>query len=576
MAPLLSRWKKQLDDLRRRKGPEPIRAVARRMVQTAFDAGFVRDVLVGRWARLPDLISVAAREGLNVAIVYRLYASTHPERLAIVDSTRSLTYGAAEEEIVRLMRGLRQELGVTRKTPVILMMQNRAEYILIWIALMRLGAAVVHASWRQTAEEFAFQLDHSGARIIFAEKAVQEIVDEVLDERPDENVTLLGVDAGSGHKSYDELLQTRPDEVPKEERPGLPSDGASGGSGNIVYTSGTTGRPKGAVRDFSTFGLVEFFRILDRLPVEVGDRHLIVSPLYHSGAQAFALMQAALGATLHLEAHFDAQRTLEALSEHEIHSVFMVPTMIRRVLELPTKIHEACPTPSLRAILSGAAPFPQALRQRAIERFGTHVVHDFYGATELGWITLINGQEMLERPRSVGRPLAGQELRIMDADGGVLDTGQTGLVYVRNAQTMQGYLRDEKATRATMRGGWMTVDDLGYLDKDGYLYIVGRARDLVISAGVNIYPAEVEEIIAQHDAVSEVAVIGIPDEAWGESLVAVVALRGAVDAGELEAHTREHLSGYKVPRRWIFVDTLPRNPTGKVLKRVLVEEYGES
>lgn len=569
----IDRWKQKLETYRRSKGSESTSTLTERMVRTAFEAGFVGDAFRAKWTGLPKLTSLAIKKGLNVGTMYGLYAAIHPERLAIVDAEQQLTYAEAEEEILRLVQGLSQRLGVTRRTPVVLMMQNRSEYLLLWMALIRLGALVVHGSWRQSEEELIYLLDHSGARILCADASAAEVIESVAATRQGGLLQLVGIGVDLGGWTYDALLNAGPGRgeasMGKTEQR---EDENKGGS--IVYTSGTTGRPKGALRDFTTFGLIELFRILDRLPVEAGDRHLIVTPLYHSAAQAFFLIQAALGATLYLEKHFDPERTLELLSTQHIHSVFMVPTMIRRILELPEGIHEALPTPCLRALLSGAAPFPQALREQAIARFGATVVHDFYGATEIGWITLITGQEMLDHPRSVGRPLPGQEVLILDEQGRPLPPKDTGLIYVRNAQTMAGYHKDEEATRATMCKGAMSVDDLGYLDEQGYLYVVGRARDLVISGGVNIYPAQIEEVIAQHEDVTDVAVIGVPDEVYGEALVAIVCTSKELDPAELKAHTRNHLPGYKVPRRWHFVDALPRNPTGKVLKGQLVETYG--
>jgi len=324
----------------------------------------------------------------------------------------------------------------------------------------------------------------------------------------------------------------------------------------------------------SRFGVLEMTRLLERLPLKTGDRHLLVAPLYHSGGQAFALLQTALGATIYLRRHFEPEDTLRALSRWAIHSVFMVPTMIQRLLELSEEQYRLWPTHELRALVSGAAVFPQALRERAIARFGAEQIFDFYGATELGWVTLINGREMLERPGSVGRPLAGQQVRVVDEHGRDLPPGEVGRVFVRSEQTIRGYLRDPRASEESRMGDWFTVDDLGRLDSDGYLYIVGRARDMVISGGVNIYPAEVENELLQHPAVGDVAVIGVPDPVWGERLVAVVVpARAEVRGEELAAWARGRLSSYKVPRQWEFVDELPRTPTGKVLKRALEERF---
>ncbi|NUN14012.1 MAG: long-chain fatty acid--CoA ligase, partial [Myxococcales bacterium] len=200
---------------------------------------------------------------------------------------------------------------------------------------------------------------------------------------------------------------------------------------------------------------------------------------------------------------------------------------------------------------------------------------DFYGATELGWVTLVNGEEMVERPRTVGRPIAGQNIRILDERGEVLKTGETGTVYVKNDQTMSGYLNDAEATDQTKRDGWMSVDDTGWLDEDGYLYLSGRKRDMAIVGGMNVYPMEIEECLAKHEFVLEVAVVGVADDELGERLIAVVVVRNrdAFNADTLIQHAREQLSAYKVPKRVEIVDQLPRNPTGKVLKQRLREQF---
>jgi fatty-acyl-CoA synthase len=339
----------------------------------------------------------------------------------------------------------------------------------------------------------------------------------------------------------------------------------------VVFTSGTTGAPKGAVRDFRAYGVVELSRVLERLPFRAGDRHLVAAPLHHSAPQVFCFILTALGGTVQLCPRFDARALNEALARDGIANLFLVPTMLRRLLDQP-----ALPTPRLNAVLVGSSEFPDGLRRAALARFGPERVFDFYGATELGWVTLIRGDEMGTHPGSVGRPLAGQRIRVLDERGRRCRPREVGLITVKNAQTMVGYAGDGEATRAAKRDGWGTVDDTGYLDPDGYLVLTGRARDLVKTGGVNVYPAEVERILAEDPALREVAVIGVPDPEWGERLVAVVALRegAAFDPVALQARARTRLSPAKVPRQWQVVVALPRNQNGKVLKTELRERFG--
>lgn len=245
--------------------------------------------------------------------------------------------------------------------------------------------------------------------------------------------------------------------------------------------------------------------------------------------------------------------------------------MTRRVLDLAETVHEANPTHSLRALISGAAPFDEALRLRAIDRFGASAVFDFYGATELGWVTLVDGHEMLDRPGSLGRSIPGQEIAIMDDEGRRRPAGEIGRVYTRSAQAMSGYLNDTAATERSRHGPWLTVDDLGYLDDTGALFLTGRDRDMVITGGVNVYPVEVENALVHHPGIDELAVVGLPDAQWGESLTAVYVGPDTLVPEDVRAWACERLSAYKIPRRWERVDALPRNPTGKVLKRELVE-----
>jgi fatty-acyl-CoA synthase len=529
-----------------------------RLVRTGHRAGLLRP----RRIKHPlEAIARAIEGGVGVQSIHAIHAAVEPERPALVDARRTLNNLEADREISAWAGVLRDRLGASRNAPVAVMMDNRVEYAITWMALVRLGITCAHVSRYSRPDELEPLLQRSGAKVLVVSDATVDVAREVIDRRPDLQLRLAVV-GGAGDDGYEALVRRQ---LAGGERTRV----VRGPSENVVYTSGTTGKPKGAVRNFSNFGLRTLLEILDRLPMQAGDRHLVVAPLYHSGAQVFTLLNAALGSTVVLQDKFEAEETLRWMSEHDINSVFMVPTMIQRLVELPESAFVAHPTPNLRVLISGAAPFLDPLRRRAVQRFGPDAIFDFYGATELGWVTLANGREMMERPTTLGRAIPGQEIAIFDKEGQRLEPGEVGIVYTRSVQLMQGYLQDDEATDEIRNGDWLTVDDLGYLDDDGYLFLTGRARDMVISGGINIYPVEIETALLQHPRIQDVAVVGVPDEQWGERLVAFAVLDGDVDDEALAAWAKGRLSPYKVPRQWVRLDALPRNPTGKVLKHEL-------
>lgn len=531
-----------------------------RVGRFVFQTGIAREV---RLAATPQLVGVLLRNGLNVRTIHHVHAALHPDRIAMMDERSTLTYRAVNRWLNRIARAL-ATIGVKRGDRIILCMENRTEYLLFWFASFRAGIAVVHASYRSTPDELEYLAAHSRARAIICSETTADAVRALVRVMPEvAPVVVDDVCVAPNQHRFPEWAAVMDDSFVEP--------GQDARTDNVVYTSGTTGKPKGAIRNFTDVGIVELSRIGERLPLQTAERHLVVSPLYHSGAQAFVTILTSLGGSIHLRPHFDAADALHYLHRWRIESTFMVPTMIRRILDLPQDQLQAWRPPSLRALVSGAAAFPHALRLRAVEYFGEDAVWDFYGATELGWITLIGGDEMLERPGSVGRVLSGHELRILDGDRREVAPGEVGTIWVRNEQMMEGYLDDATATAASSHEGWTTVDDLGRVDDDGYLYLAGRDRDMVISGGVNIYPVEIEEALATHPAVQEVAVIGLEDEEWGERVAAVVV--GEANIDELDAWVRERVASHKAPRSWFFVDALPRNPTGKVLKRELRERF---
>jgi acyl-CoA synthetase (AMP-forming)/AMP-acid ligase II len=543
---------------------DPPHRVVARAIQVARSTGMLRasgNPLV--------LAEAALRRGMGVRTMHAIHAAASPGRLALVDAHRSLDYAGLNAEIDAIAAALHDD-GARRGAPVGLMLENRSEYVAAWMGLTRLGIACAHLGTSTTAAELVPLLARSGIGRLLASDATWPAAEAAARELPELRLFHVGPPgqaAPAGARSYHALVRAFAGRA-------TPTTTGAVDSASVVFTSGTTGRPKGAVRDLAALGAMELLRVLERLPLRVGDRHLVVAPLYHSGAQAFVLLATALGSTVVLMDHFEAGRALDLLSQERIHSAFMVPTMIRRVLELPPAQHARRPTPGLRALVSGAAPFGAGLRARAIERFGAGVIFDFYGATELGWVTLADGHEMLARPGTLGRPLAGQEIRVVSEDGRTLPPGEVGKIYTRSRQLMRGYLGDEAGTKEIQDRGWVTVDDLGYVDADGHLFLTGRARDMVISGGVNVYPIEVESVLSQHPCIRDVAVLGLPDEEWGERLLAVVVPGEGFDVEEANAWARARLAPAKLPRRWALVEAVPRNPTGKILKGVLLERFG--
>ncbi len=584
--------------------------VARVARTTGFPVQFLEHPL--------DALSVARQHGLNAAMLHALHASNHPHRLALVDRERVLDYAKADAEINAFAHALRDEFRLRRGEALAIALENRAEYVLAWFAAMRAGVRVVHAGSHVTADELMHMARVGGVRCVLASATTAEVVRAACERLTDAPVRVVicgdarGADAASTNAASADATSTDAASANATSTNAASTNAASTDAAStnaasadanssdrrrnttswreliargptsfpargvdraesVVFTSGTTGRPRGAARDFGAFGPTELARVLERLPFQCAERHLVVAPLSHSAPQVFALLQTALGGTLYLEPRFDAAATVRALAKESIHSVFMVPTMVRRVLERPT----AEPLPDLRAIVVGASEFSAELRRAAIARFGAETLFDFYGATELGWVTLIRGDEMLTHPGSVGRPLPGQQVCILDEHGRALPPGQVGLIGVRNAQTMLGYTGDAQASKDTVRAGWTTVEDTGYLDEDGYLHLTGRARDMVKSGGVNVYPAEVERVLETDPQLREVVVIGVPDREWGERVVAVVVPRdGTFDPEQARTHARAHLSPAKVPREWKVVDALPRNANGKVLRTELRARFG--
>jgi len=412
--------------------------------------------------------------------------------------------------------------------------------------------------------EIAYLLNDSGAKVLVAGP---DHVDAVAAAQPlvtgDRRFIAIGDRIPDGWLSYRVLMDGAAETPPLDA-------GGDGLLASMIYTSGTTGNPKGAWRP-NGVNVANVLQVISIFELTQSDVHLLCGPGYHSAVAFFSTLHQLLGATVVVQPKFQADEALDLIQLHRVSTTFMAPTLLQRLVD--AQRDRPRDVSSLRAIILGAAPCPFELKVRAEEVFGK-VVWEFYGATETGINTVLRPEDQLSRPGSCGTAVPGQEIRLVGPDGEDVPDGEPGEFMVRNSWLAEYYNRPD-ATGKSLHDGFFSVGDIAYRDADGYYYICDRQIDMIISGGVNIYPAEVEAVLHAHPAVMDAAVIGVPDAKWGESVKAVVQLRpgAATSEDQLVAFCAERLAGYKKPRSVDFVDELPRDAAGKLLKRAIREPY---
>ncbi len=457
--------------------------------------------------------------------------------------------------------------GVGDGDVVALMMRNSPEAIELMVATRHLGAQWCPVNWHFKTDEVQYILDNSAARVFIADAALLEGLHGLAPGRT-QVWTARGTVAGV--PAWEPLRDT----TPPTDAPAAPPRGA------MFYTSGTTGRPKGIVRVPMNPAQVRAAAAMRHAAygVEPVMRALLNAPWYHSAPNGYALGIAQENGTLYIEERFDAERTLQLIDEHKLTHAYLVPTMYVRMLALPADVKAKYDLGSMRFVSSTGSPCPPDVKRAMIEWWGP-VINECYGASELGYMTLLTSEQALRKPGAAGPPMPGVTLRILDDHGVELPPNTPGLIYIDQPATPDFSYVGNAESRARMEvGGLKTMGDIGYLDDDGFLFIVDRKADMVISGGVNIYPVEIEIELHGMPGVADCAVFGIPDDEFGEALAAAVQ-RAPGPAGEsLTADTvREWLhariAGYKVPKVVTFHDQLPREDTGKIFKRKLREPY---
>jgi long-chain acyl-CoA synthetase len=481
---------------------------------------------------------------------------------------RFATYPELFARAARAATGL-HGLGVGAGDRVALLLRNSLEFLEASIATVPLGASAVPINWHWRGEEIAHVLDDSAAKVL----VVHADLWPAIAERLPDGVALVIV-PGEGEHERPERALYWPDWLSVNEPWAEPPEASPV---SIIYTSGTTGRPKGVVRTPATPQQREAVQglIAEIFQLGEGERTVIPAPMYHTAPNVYALSVATRGMDMTIMPRFDAEEFLRIVAEQRVSVVQMVPTHFVRLLALPEEVRARYDLSSLRWVVHAAAPCPPEVKRAMIDWLGP-IVAEYYGGTETGPVVFCTSEEWLAHPGTVGRPLERAVVEILDEEGHKLPRGESGEVYMwLDAWPDFTYAGDEEKRRAVERDGLVSCGDIGYLDAEGYLYLNDRRSDMVISGGVNIYPAEIEASLQSLAGVRDCAVFGIPDDEFGEALAAHVELEdgAALDAEDVRAHLRANLAAYKTPRVVEFSDSLPREDSGKIFKRRLREPY---
>ena len=499
------------------------------------------------------------------------WAREKPDEVAIVEADHRVTWRQWNDEANRLAHGLKTR-GIEAGDIVVTRVQIRKEWPIISAALGKLGCRLLGLNWRLTPSETQYVLTNSGAHAIFCDDPDPQALAPAFKGMPIKLAVSIDAEA-DGFVSYSDLISLKGDSLFAKGTPPL-----------IIYTSGTTGLPKGVVLGLPAAGtgdaavkeMMEYLRSVgEGRPQRPGDVVLVTLPMHHGAGPGTVWGTMRNGNRLIMLRRFDAEEALRLIDKHKVTFWTGVPTMYKRMAGLPEATFAKYDVSSIYALGVGAAPVPYSLKEWIIAHFG-EVLSEGYGATETGMITALLPQMQKKKPGSSGLPHRHVTISIRDEAGTELPAGREGEIWVKTPVVIRQYLNGKPLGTDTVdEHGFFRTGDVGRLDEDGYLFITDRAKDMIVSGGVNIYPAEIESAILTHPSVQDVAVIGIPDEEFGEQVKAFCELKPGrlAEAADLLAHCRDTLASYKRPKSIDIVKELPRNTMGKLLKRELRDPY---
>jgi acyl-CoA synthetase (AMP-forming)/AMP-acid ligase II len=492
--------------------------------------------------------------GLSYASGFAAAAARYPDRACVVDERGTLTWSDVDRRTNAMAHGLRA-LGVDDGDLVAVMCRNHRGFVEATAALAKVGASTLFLNTAFAGPQLREVIEREGPAVVVYDEEFSDLLGMETDRVGQRLVAWT--EGSASARTLDDLVAEHPDTVPDApEHPGR----------FVILTSGTTGTPKGASRAQVT-STGPAVAMLERIPYRAGDVMVVPAPLFHSWGFGNLSIGMLLGATYVLRRRFDPEATLADVERHRARVLAAVPVMLQRILDLPDDVRRRYDCSSLEVVpLSGSA-IPAGLAERWMDEFGDHV-YNLYGSTEVGWATIATPVDLRAAPGTAGRPPLGTVVKLLDDDGREVPAGAGGRIFVGSELTFDGYTGGGSKP---VVDGLMATGDTGRLDAQGRLFVEGRDDEMIVSGGENVFPREVEDLLATHPGVEEVAVVGVPDAEFGQRLAAYVVRRreSDVDGDELKALVKGTLAGFKVPRDIVFLDELPRNATGKVLKREL-------
>src|SRR5215218_9091508 len=505
--------------------------------------------------RPPRALAAVQRWGFTPAGGYAAAAALYPDAEAIADERGALSFSELDERANRLANAF-SDAGVLEGDGVGVMCRNHRGFVVALVALPKLGADAMLLNTAFAGPQLTEVVKREKPKAIIYDAEFEELLSDALNRR-------RGFVAWADED--DEVNDPTLDELIDDADPTTPLPPGREGRQTIL-TSGTTGTPKGASRGSPGIGAA--VAILSAIPLRGRERVFVAPPLFHQWGFAHFGLAMLTASTMVLRRKFDPENVLQTIERERIDSVPMVPVMLQRIMDLDDEVRRGSDTSSLRTVPVSGSALSGDLAQRFMDEFG-EVVYNLYGSTEVAWVAIATPEDLREAPGTAGRPPRNTELEILGDDNRPLPSGQTGRIFVRNSMLFEGYTGGGSKD---MVDGMMATGDVGYLDEEGRLFVEGRDDDMIVSGGENVFPQEVEETLAKHPKVVEAAVVGVDDEKWGQALKAFVVTKGSVDEKALKKHVKDNLAGYKVPQAIEFIDELPRNAAGKMLKKELEED----